>query len=92
MNIEEIDARLAKLENEITIIIGRVDDSAHHVGALNAKMDRIHSDLLELIELWCSAKGFVKVVKWTGTAVKWVVGTGAAIVLALTAIGKGLKF
>lgn len=91
MNVDEIDARLAELEDEMVAIIGRVDDSSRHLDVLDTKLDRIHGDLLELIELWRSAKGFVKIVKWTGTTVKWLVGIGAAIGLAWAALTKGIK-
>ncbi len=86
MNIPEIDARLSSVEEEVRSLTGRLDDEVHHIESLDRKLDRIHGDLLELIELWQSAKGFVRIVAITGTTVKWVIGIGLAIGAAWAAI------
>lgn len=86
MDIPEIDARLSSVEEDIRSLTIRLDDEVHHIDAIDKKLDRIHGDLLELIELWRSAKGFVRIVAITGTTVKWVIGIGLAIGAAWAAI------
>jgi len=92
MEIESVDDRLSRLEAEMDSVVGRVNDSALHLQALDRKLDQIHDDLLELISLWRSAKGFARIVKWTGIAVRWAVGIGATIGLAWATFSKGAKF
>lgn len=89
---EQVENRLTELERDVAKLTFKLDTDIDKTEEIAHKLDTIHSDILELIELWNSAKGFVKIVRVTGTVAKWVAGLGTAVTIAWYTIAKGIKF
>lgn len=87
----EVLRRFKALENRIGIVESEIaENTAITTGMRDELRTGIGKDLKEMVDMFASLKGGLKVMGWLGTFAKWIAGVGAAFA-AIYAIVQNIR-
>jgi len=89
--MRELDRRLGVVEGMVEDLVHRLQQTETRQEEILSGVEGIQQNVQELLDLWKSAKGFVRVVGWIGFAIKWLAVTGGAVAVVWAAVTKGFK-
>ena len=91
IDMHELEQRLGAVEGMVEDLVHRLQQAENRQEEILEGVDAIRQNIQEMLDIWRSTKGFMRVLGWIGFGVKWLAVTGGAIALVWAAITKGFK-
>lgn len=71
--------RIAELESKVDIVEKNIDQIQDDLSKNRGLIQEIKSDTSEIVGVFRASQGFIRVLNFFGTVLKWVAVTGAAL-------------
>lgn len=77
--VADHEHRITELEDKVKIVEKNIDQMQEDLSRNRGLIQEIKSDTSEIVGVFRASQGFIKVLNFFGTVLKWVAVTGAAL-------------